>query len=113
MDVDEVWFSDLSGAHPIEELTPADTSDRAKIRAHGDKVEQLMRAYLGDLSDDKLLTKPLSGEDKDLYVWQVLLHVVNHGTDHRAQILRALNDMGIATKYQDYVFYTYEHPQNQ
>ena len=47
-------------------------------------------------------------EDQVLFVWQVLLHVVKHATDHRAQILRALNDLGVETSYQDYIFYVYE-----
>lgn len=111
MDVDEVWFRDLSGSQIEEQLDPADTSDRAKIRAHWDKVEGMMRDYLANLSAERLSSKPLQGEDKDLFVWQVLLHVVNHGTDHRAQVLRLLNDMGVETKYQDYVFYTYKNPQ--
>jgi uncharacterized damage-inducible protein DinB len=38
----------------------------------------------------------------------VLLHVVNHGTDHRAQLLRTLNDLGLDTTAQDYIFYCYE-----
>jgi uncharacterized damage-inducible protein DinB len=67
-----------------------------------------MRAYLAGLRDDMLFDKPLQGEDKDLILWQVLLHVVNHGTDHRAQLLRLLNDLGVETSYQDYVFYTYD-----
>jgi uncharacterized damage-inducible protein DinB len=49
-------------------------------------------------------------DDKDLIVWQVLLHVVNHGTDHRAQILRQLNDLGVETKWQDYIFYVFDNP---
>jgi uncharacterized damage-inducible protein DinB len=56
-----------------------------------------------------LSTKPLSGEDKDLLLWQVLLHVANHGTDHRAQALRTLHDLGVETTSQDYIFYVYEH----
>jgi len=40
----------------------------------------------------------------------VLLHVVNHGTDHRAQLLRVLNDLGVNTEYQDYIFYVYGYP---
>jgi uncharacterized damage-inducible protein DinB len=35
--------------------------------------------------------------------------VVNHGTDHRAQILRKLNDLGIKTAPQDFIFYVYDH----
>ena len=78
-------------------------------RAHWDNVEQTMRAYLAALRDNMLFDTPLEGEDKDLMLWQVLLHVVNHGTDHRAQVLRVLNDLGVRTTSQDYIFYVYEH----
>lgn len=106
--VDEAWFSDLRGRVPPS-INLADL-DRQSLRAYWDTVEQMMRGYLATLRDDMLSDKPLQGEDKDLILWQVLLHVVNHGTDHRAQLLRALNDLGVKTEYQDYVFYTYEHP---
>ncbi len=71
-----------------------------------------MRAYLAALGDEMLFAKPIKEpeEDKDLIVWQVLLHVANHGTDHRAQLLRMLNDLGIKTTSQDYIFYVYDHP---
>jgi uncharacterized damage-inducible protein DinB len=68
-----------------------------------------MRDYLAGLPDEMLSEQPLEGEDKDLFLWQVLLHVVNHGTDHRAQLLRQMNDLGVTTTYQDYIFYVYEH----
>jgi uncharacterized damage-inducible protein DinB len=74
-------------------------------------VEQGMRAYLAELRDEMLFDKPIKEpeEDKDLIVWQVLLHVANHATDHRAQILRVLHDLGAETTYQDYIFYVYGH----
>jgi uncharacterized damage-inducible protein DinB len=70
-----------------------------------------MRAYLAELRDERLFDKPIvePEEDTDLILWQVLLHVVNHGTDHRAQILRLLNDLGVKTTSQDYIFYVYDH----
>jgi uncharacterized damage-inducible protein DinB len=105
---DETWFSGLRGVDIPESLNPADFHDRESIRAYWDNLEQTMRDYLGKLKDTMLFEKPLEGEDKDLIVWQVLLHVVNHGTDHRAQILRLLNDVGVKTEYQDYIFYVYE-----
>ncbi|NJO81886.1 MAG: hypothetical protein HC828_03285 [Blastochloris sp.] len=103
--VDDGWFSDLRGVPSLDD--PDDLPDRASLRAHWDTVEQHMRDYLAALHDAMLATKPLSGEDKDLLLWQVLLHVVNHGTDHRAQLLRLLHDLGVTTTSQDYVFYTY------
>ena len=105
---DTTWFSGLRGVEIPEDLDPADFQNRESIRTHWDQVEQTMRAYLAGLRDDMLFEKPLEGEDKDLILWQVLLHVANHGTDHRAQILRLLNDLGIETSYQDYIFHVYE-----
>jgi uncharacterized damage-inducible protein DinB len=111
MSVDDTWFSPLRGAELPETLDPAQFEDRQTIRAHWDRVERQIRDYLAGLRDDMLFTRPFAeGEDKDLILWQVLLHVVNHGTDHRAQLLRLLNDLGVKTVSQDYIFFVYEHP---
>jgi uncharacterized damage-inducible protein DinB len=111
MSVDDTWFSGLRGIEIPDALNPANFDERDVIRAYWDKVEQNMREYLAALRDDMLFEKPFAeGEDKDLILWQVLLHVVNHGTDHRAQILRLLSDLGIRTPPQDYIFYVYDNP---
>ena len=109
MSVDDAWFSGLRDVEIPEPFGPANFDDRNIIRAHWDNVEQNMRDYLATLWDDMLFEKPFAdGEDKDLILWQVLLHVANHGTDHRAQLLRLLNDLGVKTTSQDYIFYAYE-----
>jgi uncharacterized damage-inducible protein DinB len=108
--VDEAWFCDLRGAEFLPPLDDEDMNDRAIIRARWDEVEQMVRGYLAGLEDDMLTEKPLQGEDENLLLWQVLLHVVNHGTDHRAQLLRFLHDLGAETESQDYIFYVYGNP---
>ncbi|SRR5258708_27694208 len=109
MSADDAWFSGLRGVENPQPYARADFDDRKMIRAQWDLVEQNMRDYLSKLQDPMLLEKPFAdGEDKDLILWQVLLHVGNHGTDHRAQILRLLNDLGVKTGPQDYVFYIYD-----
>jgi uncharacterized damage-inducible protein DinB len=110
MSADEIWFCELRGIEPSEPLPSAHIDDRESIRSHWDRVEQSMRDYLAGLRDDMLFDKPIEDpeEDKDLIVWQVLLHVVNHGTDHRAQLLRLLSDLGVKTTAQDYIFYVYD-----
>ena len=112
IDAEDVWFSELRGIEPSEPLPSADVDDRDIIRLHWDKVEHNIRAYLAELQDDMLFDKPIiePEEDKALIVWQVLLHVINHATDHRAQLLRVLNDLRVETTYQDYIFYVYSHP---
>ncbi len=106
---DDTWFSPLRGIDVPQPLDPAIFDDRKIIRAYWDNVEQNMRDYLANLRDDMLFEKPFAeGEDKDLILWQVLLHVANHGTDHRAQLLRDLNDLGVKTTSQDYIFYIFD-----
>jgi len=111
IEAEDMWFSELRSANPLESLSPANSDDRDVIRAYWDSVEQNIRAYLAELQDDMLFTRPIKDpeEDKDLFVWQVLLHVANHATDHRAQLLRVLHDLGVETTYQDYIFYVYGH----
>src|ERR1051325_9571828 len=111
--VDDGLFRELRGAEFPADLKPENFPVRESIRAHWDSVEQSMRNYLAELQDNMLFDTPIKepDEDKALIVWQVLLHVVNHGTDHRAQMLRLLNDLGIKTASQDYIFYVNEHPQ--
>ncbi len=109
---DETWFSELRGVELSEPVPPSHLDDRKIIRAHWDSVEQSMRDYLAELRDEMLFDRPIEEpeDDKNLIVWQVLLHVVNHGTDHRAQLLRVLNDLGVHTTSQDYIFYVYDNP---
>ena len=112
IEVEEVWFSELRGVEPLDSISPSNYEMREDIRVHWDKVEQRMQAYLAELQDDMLLSKPIKEpeEDKNLCAWQVLLQVANHATDHRAQILRQLYDLGVKTESQDYIFYAYENP---
>lgn len=109
--VDDTWFAPLRGVDIPRGLNPVHFTDRSIIRARWDAVERTMRQYLAALSDDMLLGQPFpEGEDEDLFLWQVLIHVVNHGTDHRAQMRRLLHDLGLKTGPQDFVFYAYDHP---
>ena len=111
IEVDDIWFSELKGMTEPEIPFIDDGDDRVIIRQQWDAVEKMMREYLATLHDEMLFAKPIIlEEDSDLTVWQVLLHVVNHGTDHRAQLLRLLNDLGVKTGPQDYIFYVYENP---
>lgn len=111
MSADHMWFCGLREMELPESLDPTQFDDRNAIRAHWDHIEQTMRDYLDELRDDMLFDKPFTDEeDKDLIVWQVLLHVVNHGTDHRAQLLRILHDLGVKTTSQDYIFFVYDNP---
>ena len=61
-----------------------------------------MTEYLDHLTDVELLENPA---DIPAPRWQVLLHVANHGTDHRATILQKLHEYGAPTFDQDFVLW--------
>ncbi len=114
MTVDEGWFTQLrSDAWPdyLMPDVPQPLWSRDQIRERWDDVERRQREFLAAVTDAQLFEHPWAeGDDKDLVMWEVLFHVVNHGTDHRAQTQRLLSDLGVTTHAIDYVFFADEHP---
>lgn len=109
MSCDDYWFSGLRGVDMPDLPDPTPFADREAVRARWDAIEKTMQDYLAGLRNDMLFQHPLKeGADQALTVWQILLHVGNHATDHRAQILRLLNDLGAKTTAQDYIFYIFD-----
>lgn len=104
MSVDNAWFSDLMGEEFVGHMNPEHYPTREVIRSTWDEVEQKMRGALATVGDD-LLVQPFPVSETPFSYGQMLLHVANHGTDHRAQLLRMLNDHGIETFPQDYIFF--------
>jgi uncharacterized damage-inducible protein DinB len=64
-----------------------------------------MLGYVSGLEEQQL-EAAVPGMDEP--AWQVFAHVANHGTDHRAQILRLLHDLGAPTFSQDFMIYLWE-----
>ena len=81
---------------------PAEYPTREGARALCESAAGEVMAYIEGLDEAALGRQP---QGLPLTVWQTLLHLVNHGTDHRAQVLRALHDMGAPTFDQDLVFH--------
>ncbi len=72
-----------------------------------------MMSYLETL-DEELLNAileydvPHRGGLKRNTRWQILLQGVNHGTDHRAQVLALLHQLGAPTLEQDFMIYLWD-----
>jgi uncharacterized damage-inducible protein DinB len=101
MNIEDRWFCGLRGEDVPGILNPVYFGTAAKVRARWDVVEEGMRDYLSRL-DDAELARPF---DERAAVWQVLFHVLNHGTDHRAQTLATLAQLGVKGFAQDYYVY--------
>jgi uncharacterized damage-inducible protein DinB len=109
MGAEWMWFSRLRGISPKALLAEADYPDRARIHKNWTLIEEDARSYLKALTNDRLRSsvfyQTTKGVQQEQPVWQILLHLANHGTDHRAQILAMLHQLGAQTVEQDLILY--------
>ena len=91
LDAEQSWrmFFQRQNWAGIPELKEADLPTRELIKAHWRDEESAMRTYLASLSDDDLnghlRYTTDNGEERDRILWHCLVHVVNHGTQHRSE----------------------------
>ncbi len=76
--------------------------DRASVREYWGTVAADLSEYVNNLDDAHLGENPT---DIPGPRWEVLLHLVNHGTDHRSTVLQKLNNYGAPTFDQDFIIW--------
>lgn len=101
--IDERWFCGFRGVDVVGFANPVHYGTKAVVRREWDRVEATMKEYLATVQDEDLQKPYADG----LLKWQVFFHLINHGTDHRAQVLAMLNQIGVKTFPQDYVFFAW------
>lgn len=105
----EYWWFHFLNEGILTFLEVEDYPNRTLIRNKWDEVEQYVRDYIHNLTPAELEreVKPefWYEEERPIKVWEALLQVSNHGTDHRAQTLAGLHQLGVPTVGQDYLDY--------
>jgi len=97
MDAEYAWRVLLKGGEHVEWLQPEDFPDVAAIRARWADEREAFWGYLDSLSSDELsATISYEGDAGLRYraLWHCLAHVVNHGTQHRAECAALLTGFG-------------------
>jgi len=93
-----VWYSRWQGRSPTAML-PADAfPDLPALRAAWTDMEGKIRTLVAAMSEDGLARvidyKLMSGTAGASPFWQMLQHVVNHGSYHRGQVTTMLRQLG-------------------
>jgi uncharacterized damage-inducible protein DinB len=118
MSGNRAWMSVLRGSELPPRLALEDFDTQSKTRAKWDdlKTEFLDHlAYLDQEQLDGIVNWELlsHGLKSTSLRWEILLHLANHATDHRAQILSiAHRHFHIKTVEQDMIIYLAEHNQH-
>jgi uncharacterized damage-inducible protein DinB len=109
------WFSWFDGSMTVSQAysvkIPGASLDRvAKARARWAPIDKQATDTVNGLSDEKLhdvWTWSLPGGGSDsLPLWRLLLHLANHGTHTRAQIVAAMRRLGHDAPNIDFLNYS-------
>ncbi|HVN52840.1 MAG TPA: DinB family protein [Anaerolineaceae bacterium] len=99
LDAEWSWRLILQGQRVTQDLaTEADLPTLIDLEERWQAEEQETRAYLGSLNDEDLngiVRYPVeSGMIRERPLWHCLVHVVNHGTQHRSEAAALLTGYG-------------------
>jgi uncharacterized damage-inducible protein DinB len=105
---DRIWLSRLKGTPRFTLSDTAESWTLDSLAGAWAKTADEFREWLPGAGDLRAVLQytNLAGQEHRLPVWQVILHVVNHGTYHRGQITTMLRQLGYTPIATDlHVFY--------
>lgn len=99
---DRRWLAGLKNKPDVGHLNLEEYSTPAVGQETFENIAKELFDFVSTLTDQELK------DHTDQVVeprWQVLLHLVNHGTDHRATVLHKLHEFGAPTFPQDFIIW--------
>lgn len=113
--VEDWWFRYLKEG-VIRFMEADDYPDRDAVRAGWDGVERYANGYLQALTSAELerdVLPPFWENKQPVKVWQALVQVANHSTDHRSQMLVGIHQLGGPTVEQDFLGFLFDRQAGQ
>src|SRR3954452_4902854 len=95
---ERTWLARWESRPPVPRAQDDQSATVASLTALWGETETALRAYLASLDDDALdrahcYTRS-GGQTLTKSLWQTLVHVVNHGTQHRSEAAMLLTMYG-------------------
>lgn len=99
---DRRWLAGLKNLPDAGHLTFDDYKTKeATVEIFADSVKDLSK-YVNSVSAEELNQNAIDIPNPR---WAILLHLINHGTDHRATVLQRLHEFGAPTFDQDFILW--------
>lgn len=93
---DRVWLGRIYGNPPTRFLDPEVDVKMEVLQKEWPALLQRWQKWSNALQDGSASAtyKDLQGKEQSTPLWQIVMHVVNHGTHHRGQAVAMIRGMG-------------------
>jgi uncharacterized damage-inducible protein DinB len=109
MSAQNTWLMRWQGLTPLGHASPQDYADLDQLKRAWDDLNGRFGAFLAGLDEQRLNAtfayKTFTGEPHADPLGWVILHVFNHSTEHRSQVVAICNMAGIDTGALDLIQY--------
>jgi uncharacterized damage-inducible protein DinB len=109
---DRSWLSRLTEGKPHPGFVSDADRSLAVLQSEWPALHERWKRWALDITDETAAALfdyvDWNGRSHSQPVWQIVLHVVNHGTHHRGQVSGFLRSLGHAPPPLDLVFYYWE-----
>jgi uncharacterized damage-inducible protein DinB len=105
-----IWLSRWQGQSPTVMIAPNDFSDLSAVRERWDKIEQDTQAFVVQLDEATFMQTEVAytntkGKSFSYPLWQLMLHQVNHATQHRSEVAAIMTQLGHSPGWLDIIMY--------
>ena len=109
-----LWRNRWLGKSPSQYFKPDDFPIFDSLRSRWLEEEKALNTFVENLTDRKLSGalqyKTTRGEIMENILWQMMAHVVNHGTQHRSEAAAILTELGQSPGDVDLIVFLREQP---
>ena len=107
-----IWRNRWQGTSPTHRLKPEEFPTFDSLWSRWAEEEKLLMTFVNDLTDQQLNRvvsyKTTDGSPKQRVLWQMMAHVVNHGTQHKAEAAALLTGFGHSPGDLDMIYFLIE-----
>lgn len=104
-----IWRSRWEGTSPTYRFKPDEFPTYESLHTRWMEEEKKLMEFVDGLTDEKLNQvipyKNTKGVPLQQVLWKMMAHVVNHGTQHRAEAAALLTDFGCSPGDVDLIYF--------
>lgn len=104
-----IWRNRWEGNSPTTRIRPEEFPTFEALQARWLYEEEKLMKFVENISDEMLNSpfhyRTTRGEPRQRILWQAMAHVVNHGTQHRAEAAALLTGFGCSPGDVDMIYF--------